>query len=146
MIVQFVCEQGIARSQIAGALFNDPIHETRSTGIVPGWYEGKTLSKIGATSLLESMSLFGYDISNKVVRRLTNDAIKRAGLLVVMGQKSTWPYYLIKAAANGKVIHWEIQDPVGYTREEYIWLINGMREELQRLKGMLEERLKLVYS
>ncbi|MEK6952122.1 MAG: low molecular weight phosphatase family protein [Nanoarchaeota archaeon] len=126
MRLLFVCRENIARSQIAEALFPDPVHEVMSAGINPRVNNGKTLSEIGAFNVIECMSQLGYHLNKKRVKELTPDMVRRADKIIVMVDPMSWPEYL---RVREKTEHWPIPDPKGAP----LWKYEQTRDSIKHL-------------
>ena len=106
MKVLFICKANVGRSQIAEAIFNNlsKEHSAFSAGLNPGKWEGKNISS--AQNVISCMNEIGYNINNKISKKIKKDMVEQADKVIVIGERDNWPTYLV----NNKVEYWEIED------------------------------------
>ncbi|MBI2499752.1 low molecular weight phosphatase family protein [Candidatus Woesearchaeota archaeon] len=127
MKLLFVCMENVARSQIAEALFPDPIHEVISAGIDPRINKSRTLVEIGAFGVIECMAQLGYHLGNRMVKELSPGMVRRADKIIVMADRMFWPQYL--RLAKEKTEYWPIPDPKGAP----VWRYAQIRDTIKHL-------------
>ena len=141
MNVLFVCRANVGRSQMAEAFFNRLSQsESGSAGTKVGELDGQTVSQLAQTSanaalIVEIMTEEGLDVSSKHRTQLTTELVDAADKVIVMAERESWPDYL---AEGGKVVFWDIEDPVRIPKEAAIAIknqVNAKVEELVRETG-----------
>jgi protein-tyrosine-phosphatase len=141
MNVLFVCRANLGRSQMAQAFFNHLSEFTStSAGTKVADFEGQTVAKRGQVApsvvlVLELMNEEGLDISSEQRNQLTPELVDAADKVIVMAQRDSWPDYLVE---GGKVVFWEISDPVNVPRETAQSIMDqtkGLVEDLVRETG-----------
>ena len=99
--VLFVCVKNGGKSQMAAGLMKLETHDgvtVTSAGTTPG----KAVNQLSAEVLLD----LGVDISTEQPTLLTEDAMRKAGLVVVLGTEATVP------AVDGVAVEvWETDEP-----------------------------------
>ena len=116
--VLFVCVHNGGRSQIAAALLDRYARgrvAVRSGGSAPGERVNPVVVK--------AMAEIGLDISREVPKRLTEDAVREADVVVTMGCGDACPIFPGKRYED-----WELTDPLGKTLEE----VRPIRDEIDR--------------
>ena len=101
--VLFVCLHNAGRSQMSAALFEREAggrHEADSAGTTP--------AERVHPEVVEVMRERGIDVSGRVPRRLTDEAARRADVVVTMGCGDECPYIPGK-----RYLDWELEDPKG---------------------------------
>ena len=124
--VLFVCVHNGGRSQIAAALLDSYAHgrvTVRSGGSAPG-------ERVNPV-VVEAMAEVGLDISTEVPKRLTDDALRAADVVVTMGCGDACPIFPGKRYED-----WELPDPLGKTLEE----VRPIRDEIdRRVRALLSQ-------
>jgi len=116
--VLFVCIQNAGRSQMAQALFaraGDGRHVARSAGSRP--------AERVHPPVVEVMREVGIDLAANVPRRLDQDDVRWADLVVTMGCGDECPYI-----PGTRYVDWELDDPAGRPLDE----VRGVRDEIAR--------------
>jgi len=125
--VLFVCIQNAGRSQMAQALFaraGGGRHEARSAGSRP--------AERVHPPVVEVMREVGFDVAANVPRRLDQDDMRWADLVVTMGCGDECPYI-----PGTRYVDWELDDPAGRPLDE----VRGVRDEIARRVGALVAEL-----
>ena len=125
--VLFVCIQNAGRSQMAQALFaraGGGRHEARSAGSRP--------AERVHPPVVEVMREVGIDLAANVPRRLDQDDMRWADLVVTMGCGDECPYI-----PGTRYVDWELDDPAGRPLDE----VRGVRDEIARRVGALVAEL-----
>ena len=116
--VLFVCVHNAGRSQMAAALLERlaarRIH-VRSAGTEP-------IEAIHPP-VVEAMREVGVDLGSRKPRRLEDDAVRAADVVVTMGCGDECPFYPGKRYED-----WELPDPAGRPIEE----VRRIRDEIDR--------------
>jgi arsenate reductase len=121
--VLFVCIQNAGRSQMAQALFaraGGGRHEARSAGSRP--------AERVHPPVVEVMREVGLDLAANVPRRLDQEDMRWADLVVTMGCGDECPYI-----PGTRYVDWELDDPAGRPLDE----VRGVRDEISRRVGAL---------
>jgi arsenate reductase (thioredoxin) len=116
--VLFVCVRNAGRSQMAAALFERiACDEFRvlSSGTQP--------ADDVHPNVVTAMREVGIDLSEARPRRLEDDAVREADVVVTMGCGDECPFYPGKRYED-----WELPDPVGKPVEE----VRAIRDEIER--------------
>ena len=125
--VLFVCLHNAGRSQMSEALFERaaaPRHEARSAGTTPG---GSIHPEV-----LDVMSELGIDLSARHPKRLDDEHVQWADVVVTMGCGDECPY-----VPGKRYIDWDLADPKGRPLEE----VRATRDEIERRVGALVKEL-----
>ena len=125
--VLFVCIQNAGRSQMAQAIFARAAcgrHEARSAGSRPAEHVHPPV--------VEVMREVGIDLAANVPRRLDQDDMRWADLVVTMGCGDECPYI-----PGTRYVDWELDDPAGRPLDE----VRGVRDEIARRVGALVAEL-----
>jgi len=125
--VLFVCIQNAGRSQMAQALFaraGGGRHEARSAGSRP--------AERVHPPVVEVMREAGIDVAANVPRRLDQEDMRWADLVVTMGCGDECPYI-----PGTRYVDWELDDPAGRPLDE----VRGVRDEIARRVGALVAEL-----
>jgi len=103
--VLFVCVRNAGRSQLAQALYECLGGDARSAGSVPGdELQG---------AVVEALEEVGIDISGRTPRKLTQEDVEWADLVVTMGCGDACP-----VLPGKEYVDWDLPDPVGMCLEE----------------------------
>lgn len=127
--VLFICIGNAGRSQMAEGFFN-------SMGKNTGWRATSAgtspASRVGPIST-ELMAEAGIDISRQTPKRVTEEMVENADMVVTMGclKHATCPDFLRKEGDN--LIDWEIEDPYGRSYEEIEEIRELIRENVREL-------------
>ncbi|HMC36436.1 MAG TPA: arsenate reductase ArsC [Actinomycetota bacterium] len=124
--VLFVCVHNAGRSQIAAALLD---HHTggrvrvRSAGSEPA-------DRVNP-AVVQAMAEVGIDISKEFPKPLTDEAVRKADVVITMGCGDACPFYPGK-----KYLDWDLPDPSGRPVEE----VRPIRDEIdRRIRALLAE-------
>lgn len=138
MKVLFVCYANVGRSQVAQAYFDVlSMHDSDSAGIAVN--ERIAARKLASRKLKDNPSQtsveyikreFGLDIAEKERQQLTPEMIDTSDLAIVIAEKEKWPGYLKE---GGKVVFWDILDPVGLTDEFACDLFRQVQRRVEQL-------------
>jgi arsenate reductase len=124
--VLFVCLHNAGRSQMSAALFEREAggrHEADSAGTTP--------AERVHPEVVEVMGELGIDVSGRVPRRLTDEAARRADVVVTMGCGDECPYIPGK-----RYLDWELEDPKGQPIEA----VRRTRDEIAaRVRDLVAE-------
>jgi arsenate reductase len=124
--VLFVCVHNAGRSQMAAALLHHHAQNTvnvRSAGSAPA----DTINP----AVREVMAEIGLDLAQEFPKRLTDDVVRAADVVITMGCGDACPIYPGK-----RYLDWELTDPAGKTAEE----IRPIRDEIDaRVRGLIAE-------
>jgi arsenate reductase len=118
--VLFVCVGNAGRSQMAQALYERHGGEARSAGTKPA----AALHE----SVVEALVEVGIDVSGRIPRKLTEDDVAWADLVVTMGCGDECPVLPGKEYRD-----WNLADPVGLCLEEVRELRSVIEERVSRL-------------
>ena len=124
--VLFVCVHNAGRSQMAAALLHHyaqgRVH-VRSAGSVPG-------DEVNP-AVVQVMSEVGLDLSQELPKKLTDDAVHRADVVITMGCGDACPVYPGK-----RYLDWELDDPAGKSVDD----VRPIRDEIdRRVRALLGE-------
>jgi arsenate reductase len=103
--VLFVCVQNAGRSQIAEALYSARGGEARSAGSAPA----EEVHEV----VVDVLDEVGIDISQRVPRRLEEDDVRWADLVVTMGCGDACP-----VLPGKRYLDWNLPDPAGLCLED----------------------------
>ncbi len=124
--VLFVCVHNAGRSQMAAGFVEDlgaGRVSVRSAGSEPG-------ERVNPTAV-EAMAEVGIDISAGFPKRLTNNAVREADVVITMGCGDACPIYPGKRYED-----WDLEDPAGKELET----VRRIRDEIAaRVRALLEE-------
>ena len=124
--VLFVCVHNAGRSQMAAALLehvSDGRVRVRSAGSKPA-------EQINPAAV-EAMREIGVDLSGAMPKRLADDGVRAADIVITMGCGDACPIY-----PGRRYIDWQIEDPAGQDLEA-VRRIRG--EIIERVKDLLDE-------
>jgi protein-tyrosine-phosphatase len=127
--VLFVCVHNAGRSQMAAALLarlaGDRVR-VRSAGTDPA----------GAIdpAVAEAMAEAGLDLSTEVPKRLTDEFVREADVVITMGCGDACPVFPGK-----RYLDWDLPDPSGRSLPE----VRPIRDEIERrARSLLDELLR----
>ncbi|HYT78783.1 MAG TPA: arsenate reductase ArsC [Actinomycetota bacterium] len=124
--VLFVCLHNAGRSQMAAALLDHyaqgRVH-VRSAGSTPA-------AEIDP-AVVEAMAELGIDISRELPKRLEDEVVRDADVVITMGCGDACPVYPGKRYRD-----WELPDPAGRSVDE----VRPIRDEIdRRVRALLGE-------
>jgi protein-tyrosine-phosphatase len=124
--VLFVCVHNAGRSQMAAALL---AHHGR--GRVRVRSAGSTPAPEVNPAVVEVMAELGIDLSQEVPKRLQDEAVQAADIVVTMGCGDECPFYPGK-----RYVDWDVPDPAGLAVEQ----VRPIRDEIEgRVRSLLAE-------
>jgi protein-tyrosine-phosphatase len=128
MKVLFVCVENAGRSQMAEAFTKNYAIgrvEAESAGTMPA----KEVNSV----VVQVMREEGIDLSANKPKLITNEMIKEADMIIVMGCSAQG---FCPAPLLNKVIDWGIEDP----KDKPIEKVREIRDEIERkVKNLIEE-------
>jgi len=116
--VLFVCLHNAGRSQMSEALFAQAAggrHEARSAGTTPG--------RRVHPEVVEAMREIGFDLADRVPRKLERSDAEWADVVVTMGCGDECPFIPGK-----RYLDWELEDPSGQPLDA----VRRTRDEIER--------------
>jgi arsenate reductase len=125
--VLFVCVRNAGRSQMAAALLHRYARgraRARSAGSAP--------AEAVDPAVMQVMAEWGIDLSGETPKPLTDEAVRRANVVVTMGCGDACPIFPGK-----RYVDWELPDPAGKPPEE----VRPIRNEIDRRVGELLQEL-----
>ena len=124
--VLFVCVHNAGRSQMAAALLDHHARgrvHVRSAGSAPA---GEINPAVRA-----AMAELGLDLSKEFPKRLTDDAVRDADVVITMGCGDACPVYPGK-----RYLDWSLPDPAGQSLD----VVRGIRDQIEaRVRDLLVE-------
>lgn len=124
--VLFVCVHNAGRSQMAAAFMDHLARgavDVRSAGSAPA----ATVNE----AAVQAMREVGIDLAGAVPKKLTDDAVQEATVVITMGCGDACPYYPGK-----RYLDWEVDDPAGQPIEA----VRRIRDEIrERVVALLAE-------
>ena len=124
--VLFVCVHNAGRSQMAAALL-----ERRAGGRVRVRSAGSAPAEQINPAVVAAMAELDIDISSERPKRLTDDSVSRADVVVTMGCGDACPVFPGK-----RYLDWELDDPSGKSVDD----VRPIRDEIdRRVRGLLSE-------
>ena len=127
--VLFVCVHNAGRSQAAMALLEHHAQgrvRTRSAGSAPA----DTVNPAVVAALAER----GIDIAGEEPKRLTDESVSAADVVITMGCGDACPFYPGK-----RYLDWELDDPAGKTLEEVMPIVDEID---RRVRALLDELVR----
>jgi arsenate reductase len=129
--VLFVCVHNAGRSQMAAALLEQHAQgrvRVRSAGSAPA-------NEINP-SVVAAMAEVGLDISKELPKRVSDEAVQEADVVITMGCGDACPIFPGK-----RYLDWELPDPAGKRVDD----VRPIRDEIdRRVKALLEELVSAV--
>ena len=116
--VLFVCVRNAGRSQMAAGL----LHRIAGEGIRV-LSAGTQPADDVHPHVVEAMREVGIDLSEALPRRLEDDTVREADVVITMGCGDECPFYPGKRYED-----WDLPDPAGRPVEE----VRAIREEIER--------------
>jgi protein-tyrosine-phosphatase len=101
--VLFVCTHNAGRSQMAAALLDH-----QAAGRVRVTSAGSQPADQLNPAVVQAMAEIGLDISREFPKRLTNDKVQAADIVITMGCGDACPVYPGK-----RYLDWDLPDPAG---------------------------------
>jgi len=124
--VLFVCVHNAGRSQMAAVLL-----ERHAGGRVRVRSAGSTPAQEINPSVVAAMREVDIDLASAVPRRLEDEDVREADVVVTMGCGDACPVYPGK-----RYLDWELPDPAGKSLEE----VRPIRDEIdRRVRALLTE-------
>ena len=123
--ILFVCKGNVARSQIAEALLRKykPNYQVFSAGIQP---DTPNRYQHPVNEVIQVMKEEDIDVSQAIVKTITNIDIDKANQIVIMCHKNDCPSILINSNKN---IYWKINDPYNSDISNF----RNIREQIKKL-------------
>jgi arsenate reductase (thioredoxin) len=124
--VLFVCVHNAGRSQMAAALL-----ERRAEGRVRVRSAGSAPADQVNPAVVAAMAELGIDISGERPKRLSDESVSAADVVVTMGCGDACPVFPGK-----RYLDWELDDPSGKSLDE----VRPIRDEIdRRVQALLAE-------
>jgi arsenate reductase len=124
--VLFVCVHNAGRSQMAAALL-----EHHAAGRVRVRSAGSAPASELNPAVVQAMVEVGLDISRETPKRLTDEYVREADVVITMGCGDACPVYPGK-----RYLDWDLPDPAGKSLEE----VRPIRDEIdRRVRALLDE-------
>ena len=124
--VLFVCVHNAGRSQMAAALLNEKAQGrvlVRSAGSEPA-------DRINP-AVIEAMREIGIDLTREIPKRLTDEGVRAADVVITMGCGDACPIYPGK-----RYLDWELDDPAGKPLDQ----VRPIRDEISaRIDALLAD-------
>jgi len=116
--VLFVCVHNAGRSQMAAALL-----ELHAAGRARALSAGSEPAEAVHPGVLEAMAERGIDLVDAVPKRIQDEAVREADVVVTMGCGDACPVYPGKRYED-----WELADPAGKSVDE----VRSIRDDIDR--------------
>jgi len=127
--VLFVCVHNAGRSQMAAALL-----ERHAAGRVRVRSAGSAPASELHPAVVRAMAEVGLDISRETPKRLTDEDVREADVVITMGCGDACPVYPGK-----RYLDWDLPDPSGRSVEE----VRPIRDEIdRRVRALLRELVR----
>ena len=124
--VLFVCVHNAGRSQMAAALL-----ERRAGGRVEVRSAGSDPAERVNPAVVEAMAELGVDLARETPKRISDEAVRKADVVVTMGCGDACPVYPGKRYED-----WQLDDPAGKDVEA----VRRIRDEIAgRVDALLAE-------
>lgn len=125
-VVLFVCVHNAGRSQMAAALL-----EQMARGRIRVRSAGTSPAQEVHPGVVEAMRELGIDLAASSPKKLEDDAVREADVVVTMGCGDECPFYPGKRYED-----WDLPDPAGKTVEE----VRSIRDEIaERARALLSD-------
>jgi arsenate reductase len=123
--VVFVCVHNAGRSQMAAAFFNAAVDPSKAHAFSAGTEPGERVHP----EVVQAMREAGFDLAGARPRRLTDDLVRGAELLVTMGCGDACPF-----VPGLRRDDWALEDPKGKPLQR----VREIRDEIrQRVDGLV---------
>ena len=116
--VLFVCTHNAGRSQMAAAFLHH-----QAAGRIRVTSAGSEPAEQLNPAVVQAMAEIGLDISREFPKRLTNDKVQAADIVITMGCGDTCPVYPGK-----RYLDWDLPDPAGLS----LAAVRPIRDEIGR--------------
>ena len=124
--VLFVCVQNAGRSQMAAALL-----ERHAAGRVRVRSAGSAPADRLHPEVVEALAEVGLDITREIPKRLEDDAVREADVVVTMGCGDACPVYPGKRYED-----WQVEDPKGKSLDD----VRRIRDDVDaRVRALLAQ-------
>lgn len=120
--VLFVCRQNAGRSQMSEALFGLPPDAGGAGGGHTAESAGTTPADAVHPLVVQAMAEVGIDLRGRHPAPLTDEAARRADMVVTMGCGDQCPY-----VPGTRYVDWQLPDPAGMGLDE----VRALREEIR---------------
>lgn len=136
MKILFICRGNVARSQIAEAYYNHFIKsdDASSAGILnftPLKYDHPV------EEVVKVMKEDGIDISQQIVKSLTEEMVNKADRIFVICERKECPEFLLN---SNKISFWDIDDPCDTSLENH----RKIRDEIKKQVKQLIKELRTI--
>ena len=126
--VLFVCVHNAGRSQMAAALT-----EMHSQGLIDVRSAGSEPADEVNPAAVEAMAELGIDLTNRIPKLLSDDAVRASDVVITMGCGDACPVYPGKRYED-----WELEDPAGKDLET----VKKIRDDInRRVLGLVQTLL-----
>ncbi len=125
--VLFVCVHNAGRSQMAAALL-----ERHAAGRVRVRSAGSEPADQINPVVVEAMAELGVDVTAELPKRLTDDAVRSADVVITMGCGDACPIY-----PGTRYLDWDVEDPAGLSLDR----VRPIRDEIDRRVAALIDEL-----
>lgn len=107
MVILFVCQGNVGRSQMAEAFYN---HLTKTKDAASAGISQTTPKRYMKLpdGLIGVMKEVGIDMSQNKVKTVTEEMVNQAETIFVMAKKEACPEFLVNSK---KAVFWDVQDP-----------------------------------
>jgi arsenate reductase len=123
--VVFACVHNAGRSQMAAAFFNAAVDPSKAHAFSAGTEPGERVHP----EVVQAMREAGFDLAGARPRRLTDDLVRGAELLVTMGCGDACPF-----VPGLRRDDWALEDPKGKPLQR----VREIRDEIrQRVDGLV---------
>jgi arsenate reductase len=122
--VLFVCVQNAGRSQMAAALLT-----LRSGGRIGVRSAGSDPAEVVNPLVVETMAELGVDLTDAFPKRLSDEAVRGADVVITMGCGDACPIYPGKRYED-----WEVDDPAGASS----------LDEVRRIRDAIDGRVRAL--
>jgi protein-tyrosine-phosphatase len=124
--VLFVCVHNAGRSQMAAALL-----EHHAGGRVRVRSAGSAPAAEVNPAVVEAMAEIGIDVSQSIPKKLTDEGVRAADVVVTMGCGDACPVY-----PGTRYLDWQLADPAGQGLDA----VRPIRDDIdRRVQALVEE-------